>query len=137
MGVRTWGRVVVTLALAAGAMLACAAIQGCSGAGTVAKSTADRLLPVPSRMVWARCPAPGAHVDSYPDASGSGVNFVYDVEAAAEDGTRLMVTIILFGREASGQGWLRIEAKGSSGVRYDGVDESEVPQTAHDVLGAG
>ncbi|WP_156797605.1 hypothetical protein [Olsenella sp. oral taxon 809] len=76
-------------------------------------------------------------MDSYPDASGSGVNYVYDVEASAEDGTRLMVTIILFGREASGQGWLRIEAKGSSGVRYDGVDESEVPQTAHDVLGAG
>lgn len=59
------------------------------------------------------------------------------MEAAAEDGTRLTVTVIFFAREASGQGWLEIDAKGSSGVHYDGVDESEVPQTARDALGAG
>lgn len=130
-------RVGAALALAAAAALVCAALQGCSGGGTVAKSMADRLLPTPQRTVWARCPAPGTHVDSYADASGSYTNYVYDVEAATEDGTRLTVTVIFFAREASGQGWLEIAAKGSSGVHYDGVEESEVPQAARDALGAG
>ena len=133
-------RVVTVLTLAAAAVLACAALQGCSGcsgAGAVAKSAADRLLPTPQRTAWARCPAPGSHVDSYADASGSYTNYVYEVEAATEDGTRLTVTIVLFGREASGQGWLEIDAKGATGVHYDSVDESEVPQAARDALGAG
>ena len=61
---------------------------------------------------------------------------VYDVEAATEDGTRLTVTIILFGRKASGRGWIKIDAKGTSGEHYDSVDESEVPHAAHDAIGA-
>lgn len=130
-------RIATVLALAVAAALACAALQGCSGGGAVAKSAADRLLPTPQRTVWARCPEPGPHVDSYADASGSYTNYVYDVEAATEDGTRLTVTIIFFGREASGQGWLEIDAKGTTGVHYDGVDESEVPRAVRDALGAG
>ncbi len=103
----------------------------------MAKSVADRLLPTPQRTVWARCPAPGTHSDSYRDASGSGTNYVYDVEAADGDGTRLIVTIILFGREASGEGWLEIDAKGTSGVHYQSVAEDEVPRAARDALGDG
>ena len=58
------------------------------------------------------------------------------MEAATEDGTRLTVTIILFGRKASGRGWIKIDAKGTSGEHYDSVDESEVPHAAHDAIGA-
>lgn len=67
------------IALAAAVLAGCA---GCAGAGPVAKSVADRLLPTSQRTVWARCPAPGTHADSYRDASGSYTNYVYDVEAA-------------------------------------------------------
>ncbi len=137
MSGRMWRRVAVTLVLVTMVVLACAVLQGCSGAGAVVKSAVDRLLPTPQRTVWARCPAPGTHVGSYADASGSCTNYFYDVAAATEDGTHLTVTIILFGGEASGQGWLEIDARGSSGVYYDGVDESEVPQAARDALGAG
>ena len=128
------------LALAAAIVLVVTVLQGCTGcagAGPVAKSVADRLLPTPQRTVWARCPAPGTHSDSYRDASGSYTNYVYDVEAATEDGTRITVSIILFGREASGEGWLEIDARGTSGVHYQSVAEDEVPQAARDALGDG
>lgn len=128
------------LALATAIALAAtvlAGYAGCAGAGPVGKSVADRLLPTPQRTVWARCPDPGTHSDSYQDASGSGTNYVYDVEAAAEDGTRLTVTIILFGREASGEGWIEIDARGTSGVYYQSVAADEVPQGARDALGDG
>lgn len=128
------------LALAVAIVLVVTVLQGCTGcagAGPVAKSVADRLLPTPQRTVWARCPAPGTHSDSYRDASGSYTNYVYDVEAATEDGTRITVSIILFGREASGEGWLEIDARGTSGVHYQSVAEDEVPQAARDALGDG
>lgn len=130
----------VLLVLAVATMLFVSSLQGCTccaGAGTVAKSVFDSLLPMPSQTVWARCPTPGSHSDSYRDASGSCTNYVYDVEAATSDGTRVTVSIILFGREASGKGWLKIDAKGSSGMHYDSVDASEVPQAARDALGGG
>lgn len=135
---RKRGRAFLALAAAiALAVTVLAGCAGCAGAGPVAKSVADRLLPTPQRTVWARCPAPGTHADSYRDASGSYTNYVYDVEVADGDGTRLTVTIILFGREASGEGWLEIDARGTSGVHYQSVAEDEVPQAARDALGDG
>lgn len=137
---RTRKRGLIFLALATAIVLAVAVLRGCSGcagAGPVAKSVADRLLPAPQRTVWARCPAPGTYSDSYQDASGSSTNYVYDVEAATEDGRHITVTIILFGREASGEGWLEIDAKGTSGVHYQSIAEDEVPQVARAALGDG
>ena len=137
---RTRKRGLIFLALAAAIVLAVAVLRGCTGcagAGPVAKSVADRLLPAPQRTVWARCPAPNTYSDSYQDASGSSTNYVYDVEAATEDGRHITVTIILFGREASGEGWLEIDAKGTSGVHYQSIAEDEVPQAARAALDDG
>ncbi len=125
------------LALVVVIVLAQVALRGCNGADAMlVKGTLDRVLPTPQQTVWAPCPDPSAHTSSYRDASGSYTNYIYEVEAATEDGTRLTVTIILFGREASGQGWLEINAKGATGVHYDSVEASEVPQAARDALGA-
>ena len=101
-------RVLLTLAVAT--MLVVSSLQGCTGcagAGTVAKSVFDSLLPMPSQTVWARCPTPGSHSDSYRDASGSCTNYVYDVEAATSDGTRVTVSIILSVGRHPGRGGSR------------------------------
>lgn len=117
-------------AVFAAAVFLALALAGCEGVGTVSKSVADRVLPTPQNTVYAPCPEPGSYVDSYVDASGTGTNYVYDVAAVTKDGDRLTVSLIFFGREASGEGWLEIEAKGTSGVHYQSVDEAEVPSTA-------
>lgn len=126
------------LTLAVAAVLASAVLQGCDGGwGPVLKSGADRLLPTPQYTAWARCPDPDSYSDWYRDASGSYTNYVYDVEAATGKGERVTVTIILFGRKASGEGWIEIDAKGTSGVHYESVDEGEVPKPARDALDGG
>ncbi len=128
----------ILAALVMAALVASAAFQGCAGGAWMLKNAADRfLLPAPQRTVWAPYPPPGTHIDSYSDASGSYTNYVYEVEAATEKGVPITVTIIVFGEEATGEGWLEIDARGTSGVHYRGVDESEVPQAARDVLCAG
>lgn len=128
----------IAIAVAVAAVLIVASSKGCSGGSWMLQNVADRfLLPAPQHTVWATSPPPGSHVDSYADASGSYTNYVYEVEAADANGTLFTVTIIYFGREASGEGWLEIDARGATGVHYHGVDESEVPQAARDVLGAG
>ena len=69
------------LALVAAIMLAAtvlAGCTGCAGAGPVAKSVADQLLPTPRRTVWARCPSPDSYSDSYRDASGPPVDYLGD-----------------------------------------------------------
>lgn len=114
------------------AVLLALTLVGCGGVGAVSKSIADRVLPTSQNTVYAPCPEPGSYVDSYADASGTGTNYVYEVVAVTEDGEPLTVSLIFFGREASGEGWLEIEAKGTSGVHYQGVDEAEVPSAAFD-----
>lgn len=134
------GALVLLAALALLASLVAGALRGCGGGqgwGPVFKSAADRLLPTPRRTVWAPCPDPDSYSDWYPDASGTGTNYVYDVGAATEEGTCMTVTIVLFGRKASGQGWLEIDAKGTSGVHYDSVEEGAVPHAAREALGVG
>lgn len=126
------------LALIMVGVLASAILSGCNGGwGPALKSGADRLLPTPARTVWAPCPNPDSYSDWYQDASGSYANYVYDVEAATADGERVTVTIVLFGRKASGEGWIEIDAKGTSGVHYDSIEEDAVPQGAKDALGHG
>lgn len=133
-------RMSMLLAVAAAAAIVAVALQGCGGSGgwgPAFKSAADRLLPVPQRTVWARCPAPDSYFESYADASGTYTNYVYDVEAADEDGTLMTVTVVLFGRKASGEGWIEVDARGTSGVHYDSVGEGEVPKAARDALDGG
>lgn len=135
---RTGKRIGAALALAVVAVLASAMLQGCDGGwGPALKSGADRLLPTPRYTAWARSPGPDSYSESYPDASGSYTNYVYDVEAATGEGERVTVTIVLFGRKASGDGWVEIDVKGTSGVHYDSVGEDEVPQPARDALAGG
>lgn len=135
---KTRRRLGAALALAVAAVLASAMLQGCDGGwGPALKSGADRLLPTPRYTAWARSPDPDSYSDWYRDASGSYANYVYDVEAATREGERVTVTIILFGRKASGEGWIEIDAKGTSGVHYESVGEDEVPQPARDVLDSG
>ncbi len=112
------------------------ALAGCdAGTSAVAKSVADRVLPTEQRILWAETPQPDSFTGSYDDASGSGQNFVYEVPAADERGAAFDVTIISFGRKASGTGYLQIDAKGTSGVHYHAVDEKDVPAEALDALG--
>jgi hypothetical protein len=120
--------------LAAAVALATCLLSGCSG--WFVESTANRALPTPERTVWAVCPAPDDYFDSYEDASGSYMNYVYKVDAATEDQECIEVTIILFGRKASGEGWLEIQAKGTAGVHYDSVGEDDVPEEAIEALAA-
>lgn len=134
----TKSRLDAAIALAVAAALASVVLQGCDGGwGPALKSGADRLLPTPQYTAWALCPDPDSYSDRYRDASGSYTNYVYDVEAATDRGERVTVTIVLFGRKASGEGWIEIDAKGTSGVHYDSVDEGEVPKPARDTLGDG
>ena len=41
---------------------------------------------------------------------------------------------IFFGRESDGEGWLEIEARGGSGVRYRACDAAEAPAAARGAL---
>lgn len=84
--------------------------------------------------MWAHTPEPDTHVDSYDDATGAGTNYVYKVDAATEEGDCRELTIISFGSKATGEGYLEIDAKGSSGIHYRGVDEADVPEAARAAL---
>lgn len=106
-----------------------------AGWGPALRSVADRALPNPEVTMWAPAPAPGSHVSSYVDATGAGANYVYLVDAADADGTARELQLIFFGRKSGGTGWLRIEARGGSGVRYRACDEADVPAAARAALG--
>lgn len=111
-------------------------LTGCSGGwGAVARSLLDRVTPGPWVTMWARTPQPDSYVDSYSDATGAGDNYVYRVDAATADGELRELTVIAFGAKASGKGYLEIEAKGGSGVRYRAVAEEDVPAGALEALG--
>ena len=115
------------LAAAVLALLAVALVLGGNalldaGWGPALRSVADRVLPNPEVAMWAPAPEPGSHASSYADATGAGANYVYLVDAADAEGNVRELQLIFFGRESDGEGWLEIEARGGSGVRYVSVN---------------
>lgn len=98
-----------------------------AGWGSALRSIADRVLPNPEITMWAPAPEPGSHASSYADATGAGANYVYLVDAADDRGNVRELQLIFFGRESNGEGWLEIEARGGSGVRYRACDAAEAP----------
>ena len=105
-----------------------------TGWGPVLRSVADRVLPNPEVAMWAPAPEPGSHASSYADATGAGTNYVYLVDAADAEGNVRELQLIFFGRESDGEGWLEIEARGGSGVRYHACDAAEAPAAARRAL---
>ena len=105
-----------------------------AGWGSALRSIADRVLPNPEITMWAPAPEPGSHASSYADATGSGANYVYLVDAADDRGNVRELQLIFFGRESNGEGWLEIEARGGSGVRYRACDAAEAPAAARGAL---
>ena len=105
-----------------------------AGWGPVLRSVADRVLPNPEVAMWAPAPDPGSHASSYADATGAGANYVYLVDAADAEGNVCELQLIFFGRESDGEGWLEIEARGGSGVRYRTCDAAEAPAAARRAL---
>ena len=103
-----------------------------AGWGSALRSIADRVLPNPAIAMWA--PAPGSHACSYADATGAGANYVYLVDAADDRSNVRELQLIFFGRESDGEGWLEIEARGGSGVRYRACDAAEAPAAARRAL---
>lgn len=98
-----------------------------AGWGSALRSIADRVLPNPEIAMWAPAPEPGSHASSYADATGAGANYVYLVDAADDRGNIRELQLIFFGRESNGEGWLEIEARGGSGVRYRACNAAEAP----------
>lgn len=126
--------VAVALALLAVALLLGGRVLLDAGWGPALRSVADRVLPYPEDTLWAPTPEPGSHTSSYADATGAGENYVYLVRAADKDGNVRELQLIFFGRESDGEGWLEIEARGGSGVRYGAVDVDAVPVAALESL---
>lgn len=105
-----------------------------AGWGPALRSVADRVLPNPKVAMWAPAPVPGSHASSYTDATGAGANYVYLVEAADVEGNVHELQLIFFGRESDGEGWLEIEARGGSGVRYRACNAAEAPAAVRGAL---
>ena len=68
------------------------------------------------------------------DATGAGANYVYLVDAADDRGNVRELQLIFFGRESDGEGWIEIEVRGGSGVRYRACDAAEAPAAARGAL---
>ena len=98
-----------------------------AGWGSALRSIAERALPNPEVAMWVLAPEAGSHASSYADATGTGTNYVYLVDAADDRGNVRELQLIFFGRESDGEGWLEIEAHGGSGVRYSACDAAEAP----------
>lgn len=117
-------------------LLSAALVLGDAGWGLALRSIADRVLPNPEIAMWAPAPEPepGSHASSYADATGAGANYVYLVDAADDRGNVRELQLIFFGRESDGEGWLEIEARGGSGVRYRACDAAQAPAAARRAL---
>lgn len=102
--------------------------------GSALRSIVDRVLPNLEIAMWAPAPEPGSHASSYADATGAGANYVYLVDAADDRGNVRELQLIFFGRESDGEGWVEIEARGGSGVRYHACDAAEAPAAARRAL---
>lgn len=102
--------------------------------GSALRSIADRVLPNLEIAMWAPTLGPGSHASFYADATGAGANYVYLVDAADDRGNVRELQLIFFGRESDGEGWLGIEARGGSGVRYRACEAAEAPAAARGAL---
>ena len=108
-----------------------------TGWGAALRSVFDRLLPNPQVTMWAPSPDPDSFTAAYADATGAGENYVYLVDAAdGRVGVREL-QLIFFGGKPDGEGWLEIEARGGSGVRYRSCADSDVPPAALGALASG
>lgn len=56
------------------------------------------------------------------------------MDAADDRGNVQELQLIFFGRESDGEGWLEIEGRGGSGVRYRACDAAEAPSAARGTL---
>ena len=56
------------------------------------------------------------------------------LDAADGRGNVRELQLIFFGRESDGEGWLEIEARGGSGVRYRACDAAQAPAAARRAL---
>lgn len=56
------------------------------------------------------------------------------LDAADDRGNVRELQLIFFGRESDGEGWLEIEARGDSGVRYRACDAAQAPAAARRAL---
>lgn len=56
------------------------------------------------------------------------------LDAADDRGNVRELQLIFFGRESDGEGWLEIEARGGSGVRYRVCDAAEATVAARRAL---
>ena len=56
------------------------------------------------------------------------------MDAADDRGNVRKLQLIFFERESDGEGWLAIEARGGSGVRYRACDAAEAPAAARRAL---
>lgn len=56
------------------------------------------------------------------------------LDAADDRGNVRELQLIFFGRESDGEGWLEIEARGGSGVRYRACDAAQAPAAARRTL---
>ena len=102
--------------------------------GSALRSIADRVLPNLEIAMWAPTLGPGSHASFYADATGAGANYVYLVDEADDRGNVRELQLIFFGRESDGEGWLEIEARDGSGVRYRACDAAEAPAAARGAL---
>lgn len=130
---RTGCALAITAALVALALGAAAFAS--SGWGPVLSSVLDRVVPGPTVTMWAKSPEPDSYVDSYNDGAGAYENYVYRVDAVTDEGAHRELQLIYFGTKASGSGYLEIEAKGKSGLHYNSVEQSSVPEAALESLG--
>lgn len=134
-------KVAVGLA-AAVALLATLTLGSCGDAGVglwFAQSQLDRVNPfVKEATVWAAAPAADDHVDTYDDATGAYVNYVYELTGTEADGSEHPVYLISFGGEfddAPAGTPLRLKVKGRWVRSYAVADASEVPAAAARALG--
>ena len=104
-----------------------------AGWGSALRSIADRVLPNPEITMWrprrARQPREllrrrhrGGGELRLPGGRGGRRGNVRELQ------------LIFFGRESNGEGWLEIEARGGSGVRYRACDAAEAPAAARGAL---
>ena len=105
-----------------------------AGWGSALRSITERALPNPEVAMWVLAPEAGSHASSCSDATGTGANYVYLVDAADDRGNVRELQLIFFGRKSNGEGWLEIEARGGSGVRYRACNAAEAPAAARRAL---
>ena len=79
------------LALLSAALVLCGNTLLDAGWGSALRSITDRVLPNPEIAMWAPAPEPGSHASSYADATGSGANYVYLVDAADDDKVNIKI----------------------------------------------